>query len=207
MRSSSREHGFTLIELMVVVALLVILAALAAPSFRNMIEMQRLRGVNAQIVTDLQFVRGEAVRRGVLGRVVFGSKAGEYTCYTLFVTRDPTVNLRCNCAPASDATPVCPVGGLVEEIKTVRIRADSGVSVSVAVPPSDDPVGNAFAFDNVTGGLSSIRTDLAPAPLAAADIEARLDNDRRLLTKLVQTGRPQVCAPNAAVMQVNACVP
>ena len=206
MRGKSRDHGFTLIELMVVVALLVILAALAAPSFRSMIEMQRLRGINAQIVTDLQYVRSEAVRRGVYGRVVFGSKAGEYTCYTLFVTRND-VNVRCNCAPASDATPVCPVGGQVEELKTVRVRADSGVSLSVAVPPSADPVGNAFAFDSVTGGLSSIRTDLAPTPLSAADIEARLDNDRRLLTKLVQTGRPQVCAPNAAVMQVNGCVP
>lgn len=206
MRCSSRERGFTLIELMVVVALLVILAALAAPSFRSMIEMQRLRGVNAQIVTDLQYVRSEAVRRGVYGRVVFGSKSGEYTCYTLFVTRND-VNVRCDCAPATEASPVCPVGGQAEELKTVRVRTDSNVSVSVTVPPSDDPLGNAFAFDSVTGGLSSIRTDLAPAPLAAADIEARLDNDRRLLTKLVQTGRPQVCAPNSAVMQVNACTP
>jgi len=206
MRWRTRELGFTLIELMVVVALLAILAALAAPSFRNMIEMQRLRGINAQIVTDLQYVRGEAARRGVYGRVVFGAKSGQYTCYTLFVTRND-VNVRCDCAPASDATPVCPVGGQVEELKTVRVPTDSSVSVSVTVPPSDDPVGNAFAFDSVTGGLYAIRTDLAPAPLASADVEARIDNDRRLLTKLVQTGRPQVCAPNAAVMQVTGCAP
>ena len=44
--------GLTLVELLVVVAVVAVVLMLAAPSFRGMIETQRLRGINAQFVTD-----------------------------------------------------------------------------------------------------------------------------------------------------------
>ena len=50
-------RGLTIIELMVVVVLLGVLVALAAPSMRGLISVQRVRGVNAELVTDLQYAR------------------------------------------------------------------------------------------------------------------------------------------------------
>ena len=73
----ARQRGFTLIELMVVVAVLGTLVMLVAPSFRDMILMQRLRGINAQVTTDMQFARSEAVSRGRTARVVLGSNANQ----------------------------------------------------------------------------------------------------------------------------------
>lgn len=56
--------GFTMLELMVVIAIVAILASVAIPSFRTMIERNRVAGAVNQFVGDLQFARSEAIKRG-----------------------------------------------------------------------------------------------------------------------------------------------
>lgn len=56
--------GFTLIELVVTVAILAILASLAAPSFREILTAQRVRSTAYGIVSDLTLARSEALKRG-----------------------------------------------------------------------------------------------------------------------------------------------
>jgi prepilin-type N-terminal cleavage/methylation domain-containing protein len=58
-----RPLGFTLIEMMVVVALVAILAALAAPSFSTQIANQRVTSVAQELQSLLQLARSEAVYR------------------------------------------------------------------------------------------------------------------------------------------------
>jgi type IV fimbrial biogenesis protein FimT len=60
----TRHAGFTLIELMVTVSMVAILAALATPSFRELIEAQRLRDTAFSLVSDLTLARSEAIKRG-----------------------------------------------------------------------------------------------------------------------------------------------
>jgi type IV fimbrial biogenesis protein FimT len=63
-RLRARCGGFTLLELMVVLAITAILTAVAIPSFSNLIQSNAV-SVNANILlSDLRFARSEAIRRG-----------------------------------------------------------------------------------------------------------------------------------------------
>ncbi len=55
--------GVTLIELMTVIGVAAILAAVAAPSFSTFIDNQRLRNASFDLVTDLLQARNEALSR------------------------------------------------------------------------------------------------------------------------------------------------
>lgn len=60
----NKQSGFTLIELMVTLSILAILLGIGVPSFRSMIEGNRITTVANDLVGALQFSRSEAVKRG-----------------------------------------------------------------------------------------------------------------------------------------------
>lgn len=62
---SKRLLGFTLIEVLVVVALLGIVTALAAPGFANLVQSNRVQAAAGELQRALYFARTEAMSRGV----------------------------------------------------------------------------------------------------------------------------------------------
>lgn len=63
MNNIIKQRGLTLVELVVTVAIVAILASAAAPSFRDMMERNRLSALNNQLVSAINYARGEAVKR------------------------------------------------------------------------------------------------------------------------------------------------
>jgi len=60
----SSATGFTAIELMVTLAVLAVLAALATPSFKPLVERWRVRSAVEQLESTLRYARSEAIKRG-----------------------------------------------------------------------------------------------------------------------------------------------
>jgi len=59
-----KRSGFTLIELMVVLAIAAILVTLAAPSFVRLIQSSQVTGAVNTFLADVRFARSEAIRLG-----------------------------------------------------------------------------------------------------------------------------------------------
>lgn len=193
---SGRGAGFTLVELLIVVALAALVLGLAAPSFTSFIQMQRLRGINAQLVTDIQFARSEAVSRNMPVHMRFQASAG-MTCYMMYTRTDPTLNVKCDCLAAEGAR--C-TDASTREVRTVQVPVDRSVFVSAAVNPADN-----FSFDPRTGGMVYGAVDfIGPTPDEYL-VDVYIDGARKLRDKVGLAGRMKVCKPTGSTMSEPAC--
>ena len=111
------RHGFTLIELMVTVAVIAVLAAIAAPSLIQFIQSSRLSATANQFQGDLQFARREAIKRNARVLVCpVSSTAGQCKTTTPFtaadwaagwyVCYDADSNGQCDATAANDPNPM-----------------------------------------------------------------------------------------------------
>lgn len=154
----------TLIELLVVISVAAIIVALAAPSFNDVIARQRVRGINAELMTDLQFARSEAVQRKNRVKVTFASNAA-FSCYSIY-----TVDVECDCT----ATPRCPVGAT--ELKHVSVPVSTTVVLTPARAVVFDPArGEALqdfsinVFSTRSGRLTTSVNKIGPVRVCSPD--------------------------------------
>ncbi|MFM2274350.1 MAG: hypothetical protein RL211_222 [Pseudomonadota bacterium] len=80
LKSTSRERGFTSIELLITVTLLGVLLAIGLPSFQSLIASSRLTTATNDLLASLAQTRSEAVRLG--NRVSICKSANGTQCVT-----------------------------------------------------------------------------------------------------------------------------
>lgn len=73
-----RARGWTVVELVTVLAVVVVLAAAAAPAFHDLIRSQRASATSSAILAHLVLARSEAIKRS--GRVVLCKSSNGETC-------------------------------------------------------------------------------------------------------------------------------
>ena len=113
--SSRFAKGFTAIELMVTVAILAVLAAIAAPSFKPLIERWQVRQASEELQSTLYFARSEAIKRG--GGIVIQRNASSDGCTT-------------------SSTDLWDCGWVVFADKNRNGTLDAGEELQVSTPPS-----------------------------------------------------------------------
>ncbi|AMJ55661.1 MULTISPECIES: GspH/FimT family pseudopilin [Stenotrophomonas] len=137
-----RVRGFSLVELMVTVAIAAILLAIATPSFRSIINSNRLTSQANELVGSLQQARSEAIKRNtrvsVCGSADGANCGGGWGTWLTVIESDSTV-LRVN-----QAKPPVQVTSGVQRI-TFRPDGLSSTAVNSAVTfciPTGSPADN-----------------------------------------------------------------
>lgn len=206
-RPPTKHLGFTLVELLIAIAVLAVVLTLAAPSFRNMIEMQRLKSISSQLMTDIQLARSEAVSRQRNVYVTFSSSANPpMSCYTIHTCGGPN-DCTCTCTEAPGSS----CSGTNVEIRTVQVPTNRDVRVALRAPP-DETASVRLVFDPVTGGMPMQPYNSLGEPLpvlSAAWAEACLirggDSAPALRAVIARTGRPTLCSPGGRVPGAAEC--
>ncbi len=129
---AQQSRGFTLVELLVGVAILGVLLALAAPSLADFINRRRVEAVAAELATDLAYARTEAAMRAENVLIRFNSDTN-LTCYSItYLSGIGT----CDCRRAAGTS--CGGGfSTAYELKLNQLQRSLGVTMTPS--QSDNP--------------------------------------------------------------------
>lgn len=149
------KTGFTLLELMIVVAVLGIVSAIAAPNYTNYMAERRLKGAARMVMSHLMAARQNAVSKNHEFKVFFNNDQRTFT-----ILADANNN---GTADTGEAT----------EVRDIRIDYYD-VAFSASANPIFSPRGTASLGTTVT--LTSARTGTSKCVMAASTGRVKIDD-------------------------------
>lgn len=162
--ATARARGFTLLELMVTLAVVAILAAAALPSFLEARQRAAIRGAGDQVLSFWNQARFEAAKQNSLVKVGVYTSGASY-CIGAATTTSATDTTACNCLAASPSSNACDIARFPADQSewrgvtlsgTPTLGSSSGVAV---IDPHLTTLASASAAGSVTladppGGFS-----------------------------------------------------
>ena len=130
------HNGFTLVELMMSIAVMAIILTVAVPGMKSYLDTNLLRGGTSQFYADVQLARSESIKRNVSISVSITSDGAAAWCYGL--DEDPG----CDCTltnPADVNACTLPIAGVkvlkvggVSDFTDINMTAPVGVDLTYA---------------------------------------------------------------------------
>lgn len=162
-------RGFTLIELMVTVGVMLILLMIAMPSFEGLRQRSAIRGSAEQVLGFWNQARLEAAKRNALVKVsVSQSGGGAEFCLGAATTADPADATACDC------------------FETVTSDSDY---CNVARFPADQSEWKGVTLSGVTLGGGTDLTDIEPAVIESKRTNLVVAGDDGSISLLGPPGR------------------
>ena len=180
-----RAGGFTLVELMVSLAVLAILVGFALPSFRDFAERSWLRGVADSVTQVIGTARTEAIKRNELVRVEFKQPASGGFCLGAATVATVTT-AGCDCSATACAVAMYPANP--DEIESLVLAAAPSFGTDTA-----------FVVDPATGMLSDVAD--------AGSVQFASPRGYSVRLTVNPMGRASLCTPSGtrALSGVDPC--
>lgn len=141
------KSGMTLIEFMVLLAIVAILALIAYPSLTSLVQRYRISGEAETLVSTLQYARSEAIKRNTSVYVSFST--GDDWCY------GANTGSACNCALSGN----CNLGVHAASSSQLITLSTTGLSSgSVVFEPTHGAVSASGTVTMTLYGQSSLIT-------------------------------------------------
>jgi type IV fimbrial biogenesis protein FimT len=182
--------GFTMIELMVTLAVLAILLVAAVPSFTDFFDKNRVRGAADGVISLIGNARAEAVKTDLDVNIAFTKSSATAWCVGANAATPPTGGAPADDADACDCTDAaaCIVGG---QRSAIGVGAYPDVAIGT-IPGS-------FAFDSKLGVVTPLATNSVTltSPRGKYDIKVEVN----------ALGQARLCVPSGkpGVAGVAAC--
>lgn len=211
-----RHKGFTLIEVMIVIAILGVLVSLAMPGFQGWLRSAKLRSFAESFQTGIQIARAEAINRNAYVEMVLTNSAvgsdsnrnantvDESTSGNAWLVRECTTCANINTAATADSTYPYIEG---------KVLAEGGS----AKPPAVNANVSLIRFDGLgraNTALTLVVADTAEKAKAADCTPApKGDNDDRIVKDPVTVcvvmdrgGNARMCLPDVRDTHPSSCV-
>jgi type IV fimbrial biogenesis protein FimT len=170
--------GFTLIEMVFTLVVVVLLATVAAPTFTEMLERNRLKSAAEAIYSDLQYARSESLKQDEPISVTFDAGNG---CYGI----DDDGAGACSCNVANN----CDVGGIE---KVTKITVYPNVTLGTV---------------SFTGGVTFTNFQPTRGTTNAGSVLVNNSAGSQLKLIVSSLGRIRICVPagKPAVLGYDGC--
>ncbi|OQW68581.1 MAG: type II secretion system protein GspH [Proteobacteria bacterium ST_bin12] len=176
----SKQAGFSLVELMVTVAIIGILASFAAPSFRAWIQNTKVRTAAESILNGIQKARTEALMRNAPVRFTLGANSA-WTVGCVTVVADLN----------GDGVDDCPA--------TIETRSNNEGNTSAAIISPTPGGATQAVFNNLGVKSTAVANQLTQVGVNFTGA------DRNLNITLGTGGTVRLCDPNANVSDPRRC--
>lgn len=205
-RHARRMKGFTIIELVITIAVFAILIALGLPSFSDWIHNSQIRNAAESILDGLQNARALAVKRNGYVQFLLTDPAGANPTGWQVIAINPPLG---GANPACQAETVDPLtGNVVDPVLMNRAAQEGSSSATLTISPAGL---TAVPF----GPLGWVTIDCG-GPIAAVDPNSSVTFDVGSSTLDVAAARPlrilvrpnggiRLCDPQLAAGDPRAC--